>query len=185
DTGERGGGEQSTVVVVVDRIRLVVFFFQAEDGIRDWSVTGVQTCALPICRAGHGCGPRRARLAGDEQVLAGGAAPGGLVRAEGVGVVHGPHLHVPFHLTQQPFDGGGVRYRVGGVGQDEGGAGELPDRAAQGAGHRAGIGERRIALGQLPGPRALQRRLVAPVHRQPFQEVIPLDVTVVVARRRV
>src|SRR5438046_9054121 len=25
------------------------FFFQAEDGIRDWSVTGVQTCALPIC----------------------------------------------------------------------------------------------------------------------------------------
>ena len=26
------------------------FFFQAEDGIRDWSVTGVQTCALPIWR---------------------------------------------------------------------------------------------------------------------------------------
>ena len=26
------------------------FFFQAEDGIRSWSVTGVQTCALPICR---------------------------------------------------------------------------------------------------------------------------------------
>src|ERR1019366_985549 len=25
--------------------------FQAEDGIRDWSVTGVQTCALPICIA--------------------------------------------------------------------------------------------------------------------------------------
>ena len=24
------------------------FFFQAEDGIRDTSVTGVQTCALPI-----------------------------------------------------------------------------------------------------------------------------------------
>mgnify|MGYP007099304502 CR=1 FL=1 len=29
------------------------FFFQAEDGIRDRDVTGVQTCALPICR---GCG---------------------------------------------------------------------------------------------------------------------------------
>src|SRR3712207_2980270 len=27
-----------------------VFFFQAEDGIRDIGVTGVQTCALPICR---------------------------------------------------------------------------------------------------------------------------------------
>src|SRR2546427_5759456 len=27
---------------------LVFFFFQAEDGIRDLTVTGVQTCALPI-----------------------------------------------------------------------------------------------------------------------------------------
>src|SRR6267154_5539268 len=27
----------------------VFFFFQAEDGIRDGRVTGVQTCALPIC----------------------------------------------------------------------------------------------------------------------------------------
>src|SRR5256885_13439301 len=26
-----------------------MFFFQAEDGIRDYKVTGVQTCALPIC----------------------------------------------------------------------------------------------------------------------------------------
>src|SRR5256885_6256144 len=26
------------------------FFCQAEDGIRDYKVTGVQTCALPICR---------------------------------------------------------------------------------------------------------------------------------------
>src|SRR5690606_31016744 len=29
---------------------LFYFFFQAEDGIRDFHVTGVQTCALPICR---------------------------------------------------------------------------------------------------------------------------------------
>src|SRR5260221_7970073 len=28
-----------------------VFFFQAEDGIRDHCVTGVQTCALPICES--------------------------------------------------------------------------------------------------------------------------------------
>src|SRR5256885_11760871 len=27
----------------------ILFFFQAEDGIRDYKVTGVQTCALPIC----------------------------------------------------------------------------------------------------------------------------------------
>src|SRR5688500_19807768 len=30
----------------------VCFFFQAEDGIRDYKVTGVQTCALPIFRVG-------------------------------------------------------------------------------------------------------------------------------------
>src|SRR5256885_9593685 len=29
-------------------LRDCVFFFQAEDGIRDYKVTGVQTCALPI-----------------------------------------------------------------------------------------------------------------------------------------
>ena len=33
------------------------FFFQAEDGIRDWSVTGVQTCALPILTTSPGDGP--------------------------------------------------------------------------------------------------------------------------------
>src|SRR4029077_8530790 len=33
---------------------LFVFFFQAEDGIRDSSVIGVQTCALPISGRG-GC----------------------------------------------------------------------------------------------------------------------------------
>src|SRR5690606_35901206 len=31
----------------------VFFFFQAEDGIRDFHVTGVQTCALPICLSLH------------------------------------------------------------------------------------------------------------------------------------
>ena len=36
-----GVGGHAEVVVVV-------FFFQAEDGIRDIGVTGVQTCALPI-----------------------------------------------------------------------------------------------------------------------------------------
>src|SRR5205809_3659136 len=43
-------------VICVRCIRLLVyfcivfFFFQAEDGIRDVAVTGVQTCALPIWR---------------------------------------------------------------------------------------------------------------------------------------
>src|SRR5256885_3413633 len=36
----------------IERMSLVsqYFFFQAEDGIRDYKVTGVQTCALPIYR---------------------------------------------------------------------------------------------------------------------------------------
>src|SRR5260370_23076874 len=35
-------------VHVLVQVVLFLFFFQAEDGIRDSSVTGVQTCALPI-----------------------------------------------------------------------------------------------------------------------------------------
>src|SRR2546430_4611824 len=31
-------------------LHLAFFFFQAEDGIRDLTVTGVQTCALPISK---------------------------------------------------------------------------------------------------------------------------------------
>src|SRR5688572_32481067 len=42
---------------------LVFFFFQAEDGIRDLTVTGVQTCALPIsisgCRGDDALGAER------------------------------------------------------------------------------------------------------------------------------
>src|SRR2546430_5575610 len=35
---------------VVLQFYVFFFFFQAEDGIRDLTVTGVQTCALPICK---------------------------------------------------------------------------------------------------------------------------------------
>src|SRR6266568_6629902 len=35
---------------IYDEDLIVFFFFQAEDGIRDGTVTGVQTCALPISR---------------------------------------------------------------------------------------------------------------------------------------
>src|SRR5690606_39285445 len=42
-------------IVVLHYIRVIqlslFFFFQAEDGIRDFHVTGVQTCALPISGA--------------------------------------------------------------------------------------------------------------------------------------
>src|SRR2546426_12569769 len=47
------------------------FFFQAEDGIRDYKVTGVQTCALPIYRERpphRGRGARASRIRPDEAV---------------------------------------------------------------------------------------------------------------------
>src|SRR3712207_6853536 len=44
-----------------------LLFFQAEDGIRDIGVTGVQTCALPICRV---------ILAGEVEALECGEPPG-------------------------------------------------------------------------------------------------------------
>src|SRR5207245_4166870 len=58
------------------RLLCLFFFFQAEDGIRDATVTGVQTCALPIlARSGHvlsraHCEPaREADESGTEIVL--------------------------------------------------------------------------------------------------------------------
>src|SRR5256885_14169463 len=39
----------------------IFFFFQAEDGIRDYKVTGVQTCALPISTNGLRRSSRRRR----------------------------------------------------------------------------------------------------------------------------
>ena len=46
----REGDAVPLVEAVNDDLVAVFFFFQAEDGIRDSSVTGVQTCALPIFR---------------------------------------------------------------------------------------------------------------------------------------
>src|SRR5436189_3253362 len=39
-----------SATLLLSRFAFFCFFFQAEDGIRDTSVTGVQTCALPIYR---------------------------------------------------------------------------------------------------------------------------------------
>src|SRR3989454_12165315 len=49
--GSAAGVQASAAIVltVLDSGVVVFFFFQAEDGIRDYKVTGVQTCALPIC----------------------------------------------------------------------------------------------------------------------------------------
>src|SRR5256885_4333760 len=58
-TMEYVNNDKATAIVLIDphsevevidaRLNILFFFFfQAEDGIRDYKVTGVQTCALPI-----------------------------------------------------------------------------------------------------------------------------------------
>src|SRR5256885_6197085 len=84
----------SNVVKLGANVHGCFFFFQAEDGIRDYKVTGVQTCALPIAHhrrrrrfvRGPGCAPESLRLraqserpafydGGPRRVRAGLAAP--------------------------------------------------------------------------------------------------------------
>src|SRR2546425_7210775 len=59
-------GLASTVVILS-----VFFFFQAEDGIRDKLVTGVQTCALPISAAvtAPAAGSETVLLSEDEELV--------------------------------------------------------------------------------------------------------------------
>src|SRR2546427_7282365 len=81
-------------ILTLSVVLRVVFFFQAEDGIRDLTVTGVQTCALPISAGPALCaaprGGRRARAAGaddrDRAAPVLGAARRGARRAR--------HVHV-------------------------------------------------------------------------------------------
>src|SRR5256885_10444156 len=56
-------GDRVCAVARVCIVVLFFFFFQAEDGIRDYKVTGVQTCALPIC------GDDRRNRDGDRELL--------------------------------------------------------------------------------------------------------------------
>src|SRR5256885_6280006 len=53
------------------------FFFQAEDGIRDYKVTGVQTCALPISRR-----RRWSRLSSATRVRSVSTTSGGALRTK-------------------------------------------------------------------------------------------------------
>src|SRR2546430_10000113 len=86
---------------------LCFFFFQAEDGIRDLTVTGVQTCALPISLAVLGLDhdlPRRGAprdpdllgLGRETDVLRGRLDPA----ADGAVVEGGGELSLGLHLVQ-------------------------------------------------------------------------------------
>src|SRR3989449_4967854 len=67
----------------------IVFFFQAEDGIRDVAVTGVQTCALPISPGTRFTPPPRGRE------LAGGLLLGALVAVGFISVTLGLVITTP------------------------------------------------------------------------------------------
>src|SRR5256885_10491823 len=71
-------------VLVTEIYMFFFFFFQAEDGIRDYKVTGVQTCALPISRGGGGAAPRgRARRPRARAPVRHGGGRGGARRGRG------------------------------------------------------------------------------------------------------
>src|SRR2546430_13213224 len=73
-----------------------LFFFQAEDGIRDLTVTGVQTCALPILAVGF------LEVGGDlrDELVRGEASRGGQLR-----LVADPLLDPSHGLERTPEEG--------------------------------------------------------------------------------
>src|SRR5256885_9573377 len=81
-------------------ILIVFFFFQAEDGIRDYKVTGVQTCALPIFAARNvledGVGIDEVELLVGEHRQVGARA----VMRVRIGCVAQPLLRHPDHLVR-------------------------------------------------------------------------------------
>src|SRR5258708_11230676 len=95
-------------------VNVLFFFFQAEDGIRDDLVTGVQTCALPISGVVEADGPRLQRLGsrrlrgllvdareavdGDDAVLV-------LDRVEAVQVENRPESDIPRNVIDAGADG--------------------------------------------------------------------------------
>src|SRR5690606_1234035 len=93
-----------------------VFFFQAEDGIRAFHVTGVQTCALPIC---GGVGLRQRRL-----------PPGG--RGGGAAAGAGPSARTDHEAPLHPLAVG----RGGGGGGPPGASGGGEPGGAAGGGGR-------------------------------------------------
>src|SRR2546421_5125163 len=60
-SGRQSSTNVFVFIYVLIEVSFFFFFFQAEDGIRDLIVTGVQTCALPIYLGLHG---NRARCSG-------------------------------------------------------------------------------------------------------------------------
>src|SRR2546427_4199082 len=142
-------------------------FFQAEDGIRDLTVTGVQTCALPICERDPMSPPERAELLAlmDANMVAVYAAdtratPGGAV-AESPGLVmcRTPHGTVATNmaLVTGPIDAPTIRARTHAFYAPAGSPFSVWTREHADAGLEAELG----ALG------------FHPIHREPGMALLP------------
>src|SRR5438309_1325458 len=111
-----------------DYIVFIFFFFQAEDGIRDGTVTGVQTCALPIW---PGTGARRRHRRPESVEDAAGRNAGAIRRRggrrdrpdRGSRVDHRPRLRAAVEHARP----------------ERGRGGEAPGRAAQAGARRHGV----------------------------------------------
>src|SRR5262249_59496682 len=97
------------------------FFFQAEDGIRVWSVTGVQTCALPIF---HRLTPTVPLLVGPASTVAGRAPAAG---RPFTGTAAPPRTRPPPPAGPPPAPAASARSEERRVGKERGGrAGAAP-----------------------------------------------------------
>src|SRR2546422_127663 len=143
----------------------LIFFFQAEDGIRDVAVTGVQTCALPISlalphgagRAGRADHPRHRGGRPPARDGAGGRAAGGVRHARDRGAVD-----LPLGGGAEGGERGarGAEDRCIAVGRARrGGARAAPLRGAgaAGAAHRARAGPL-PGMAQERGDRVIHKR---------------------------
>src|SRR5260370_11378884 len=117
--------------------RWCLFFFQAEDGIRDSSVTGVQTCALPICLAAS----RPAGQAPPAQIMAQSAAASGapaeVARAHHGSVSRAERAQIEEALKAGRLPAGGATSRPG-IRIDKGAGGPgIQGESAPSVGHGA------------------------------------------------
>src|SRR5256885_5003281 len=81
-----------SAIVLSVAMLIIFFFFQAEDGIRDYKVTGVQTCALPIYQRIDRPGAKAAVAASVDALIRKAHALGGSMEyVHGIGVKLG-HL---------------------------------------------------------------------------------------------
>src|SRR6266850_4421894 len=95
-------------MIGVERVWMCIFFFQAEDGIRDYKVTGVQTCALPISDADVDEAIKR--IADQNRAFA--------PKGEGAKAETGDRVTISFKgtINGTPFEGGtgeGIQVTIG------------------------------------------------------------------------